>query len=116
MLDRHEINNHNNNHNKDSTKKSVVPIGLTVGLMIFALLLSLAGYGFRLLAGDDLGVVVRHAVVVVSFFLIVVPSGFVAGAKLLNHFKQADIQTRNAWTLGLLTSCVAILSIMGRYS
>lgn len=95
---------------------SLVPIGLTVGLGVFALILALAGYGFRLLAGDDVGKVVRHASVVVSFFMIVVPSLFVGGAKILNKFQHTNIQTRNAITLGFLISCVAILTIMGRYS
>ncbi len=95
---------------------SLVPIGLTIGLGVFALILALAGYGFRLLAGHEVGVVLRHASVVVSFFMIVVPALFVGGAKLLNAFGGANIQTRNAITLGLLISCVAILTIMGRYS
>lgn len=95
---------------------SLVPLGLTIGLGVFALLLAVAGYGFRLLAGDEVGVVLRHACVVVSFFMIVVPALFVGGAKLLNAFGGANIQTRNAITLGLLMSCVAILTIMGRYS
>lgn len=95
---------------------SLVPIGLTIGLGVFALVLALAGYGFRLLAGHDVGLVVRHATVVVSFFMIVVPAFFVGGAKFLNHFQGTNIQTRNAITLGFLTSCVAILTIMGRYS
>ncbi|MDO5651486.1 MAG: hypothetical protein Q4G13_05045 [Moraxella sp.] len=98
------------------TKTGLVPLGITIGLGVFGLVLALAGYGFRLLAGDELGAVVRHAMVVVSFFLIVVPSGFVGGAKLLNRFQGTNIHTRNAWTLGLLTSCVMILGIMGRYS
>lgn len=95
---------------------SLVPIGVTIGLAVFALVLALAGYGFRLLAGHDAGAVVRHASVVVSFFMIVVPALFVGGAKILNKFKGANIQTQNAITLGYLTSVVAILTIMGRYS
>ncbi|WP_245640039.1 hypothetical protein [Moraxella oblonga] len=97
-------------------KPSLVPMGLTIGLGVFALILALAGYGFRLLAGDSLGAVVRHAFVVVSFFMMVVPCLFVGGAKLSNKFQGTNIQTRNAITLGFLISCVAILSIMGRYS
>ena len=101
---------------KQPNKTSLVPLGLTVGLGVFALILALAGYGFRLLAGHEVGQVVRHALVVVSFFMVVVPALFVGGAKLLNKYQGANIQTRNAITLGLLTSCVAILTIMGRYS
>ncbi|TWV83378.1 hypothetical protein [Moraxella sp. VT-16-12] len=102
--------------NQPTTPPSLVPLGLTISLAIFALILACAGYGFRLLAGHDVGSVLRHALVVVSFFVIVVPCAFVGGAKLMNTFKHTNIQTRNALTLGLLISCVAILTIMGRYS
>lgn len=95
---------------------SLVPMGLTVGLGLFALILALAGYGFRLLAGDSVEAVIRHAVEVVSFFMVVVPFVFVLGAKLLNKFNNTNIQTRNAITLGFLISCVGLLTIMGRYS
>lgn len=95
---------------------NLVPIGVTIGLGVFALVLALAGYGFRLLAGHEMGAVIRHASVVVSFFMIVIPALFVGGAKLLNRFHGINIQTRNAITLGYLTSVVAILTIMGRYS
>lgn len=101
---------------QNSKLPSLVPMGLTIGLGVFALLLALAGYGFRLLAGDEVGKVVRHALVVVSFFMIVVPSLFVGGSKLMNKYKGTNIQTRNALTLGFLMSCVALLTIMGRYS
>lgn len=95
---------------------SLVPMGLTIGLGVFAFLLSIAGYGFRLLAGEDLGSVARHALVVVSFFVIVLPSLFVIGAKILNKVSGTTVQTQNAITLGFLISCVAVLSIMGVYS
>ena len=99
-----------------TTQSSLIPMGVTVGLGVFAFLLALAGYGFRLLSGEPVATVVRHALVVVSFFLIVVPSAFVGGSMLLNRLQNTHIHPRNAWTLGLLTSVVAILSIMGRYS
>lgn len=95
---------------------SLVPKGITIGLGVFAFLLAIAGYGFRLLAGDEPMAVLRHGLVVVSFFMIVVPSLFVGGAWLLNHLTGSKVQTRNAWTLGWLMSCVALLTIMGRYS
>lgn len=101
---------------ENKTKHSLVPLGVTIGLGLFAFVLAVAGYGFRLLVGDDLAVVLRHAMVVVSFFMVVVPALFVLGAKFLNKFHGANIQTRNAITLGFLTSAVAILTIMGRYS
>ena len=34
---------------------NLVPIGVTIGLGVFALVLALAGYGFRLLAGHEMG-------------------------------------------------------------
>ncbi|UNU73154.1 hypothetical protein LU293_08775 [Moraxella nasovis] len=101
---------------KNQANTKLVPLGITVGLAIFAFALAVAGYGFRLLAGDELGAVIRHALVVVSFFMIVIPALFVGGAKLLNKFSGTQIQTRNAVTLGYLMACVMILTIMGRYS
>ena len=98
------------------TPKNLVPLGVTIGLTIFALLLTLMGYGFRLLVGDSVADVVRHAAVVLSFFLIVFPALITAGSKLMNKFTGTRIQTRNAWTLGLLLSCVMILTMMGQYS
>lgn len=106
----------NNKIPTQTTKPSLIPMGVTVGLAIFAFLLAIAGYGFRLLSGDSTSSVLRHALVVVSFFLVVVPSAFVGGSMLLNRLQDTYIHPRNAWTLGLLTSVVAILSIMGRYS
>lgn len=100
----------------NKTKHVVVPMGITIGLGVFALILALAGYGFRLLAGESIGVVARHAMVVVSFFVIVLPSAFVGGAKIINKINGSQIHWRNAWTLGWLISCVMILTIMGRYS
>lgn len=99
-----------------NTNPSLIPKTITAGLGVFAFLLAIAGYVFRLLAGDEPMLVVRHALVVVSFFMLVVPSMFVGGAWLLNTVNNANIQTRNAWTLGWLMSCVALLTIMGRYS
>ena len=95
---------------------SLVPMGVTIGLAVFALALASLGFGFRLLGGETVADVVRHALAIVAFFLIVLPSGFVAGAKLLNRIEGSHIATRNAFTLGLLISVVALLTIMGRYS
>lgn len=94
----------------------IVPFGVTVGLGIFALVLSLAGYGFRLLFGEPFSVVVLHALKVVPVFMIVIPALSCAVAFLMNHFSRAGIHYRNAWTLGWLLSAVAMLSIMGVYS
>lgn len=100
----------------DSTPRSLVPKGITIGLAMFALVLSLAGYGFRLMIGDDVGTVLRHAAVIVPAFVIGIPLFFWLGSRLLNKVKGMHIETRNALTLGWLTACVAMLWLMGTYS
>ncbi|MBP2280151.1 hypothetical protein RCH20_000504 [Psychrobacter sp. PL15] len=95
---------------------SLVPKGLTIGLAVFALILSLAGYGFRLIVGDNLGEVLRHASVVVSAFMIGIPLFFWLGSRLLNKVKGMHIQSWNAVSLGYLTSCISLLWLMGTYS
>ncbi len=98
------------------SKRSLVPKGITIGLAMFALVLSLAGYGFRLLVGDDIGEVLRHAAVIVPTFVIGIPLFFWLGSRVLNKVKGMNIETRNALTLGWLTACVAMLWLMGSYS
>lgn len=100
----------------NNAQKSLVPMALTIGLGIFAFLLAIAGYGLRLLAGDAPMAVLTHALKVVPVFMLVIPALMCAGAYLMNHFSAADIQMRNAWTLGWLLSVVGMLSIMGVYS
>lgn len=102
------------NHQK--TKAVLVPWGVTWGLGAFALLLVSAGYGFRLLAGDPVASVLSHAAKIVPVFMFVIPMLSCAVASLMNRFAHAGIHMRNAWTLGWLLSCVAMLSIMGAYS
>lgn len=94
----------------------VIPLGVTILLFIASLVLSLAGYGLRLLAGDDIGAVLVHAAKVVPFFVFVVPALIWLGSIVLNKMGKAAIHPRNAWTLGWLLSTVAMLSIMGVYS
>lgn len=96
--------------------RSLVPKGITIGLAVFALVLSLAGYGFRLMIGDDVGVVLRHAAVIVPTFVIGIPLFFWLGSRVVNKVKGLQIETRNALTLGWLTACVAMLWLMGSYS
>ncbi|MER1972406.1 MAG: hypothetical protein ABS880_01440 [Psychrobacter alimentarius] len=96
--------------------RSLVPKGITIGLAIFALVLSLAGYGFRLMIGDDVGVVLRHAAVVIPTFVLGIPLFFWLGSRVLNKVKGLHIETRNALTLGWLTACVSMLWLMGSYS
>ena len=96
--------------------RSSVPKGITIGLAIFALVLSLAGYGFRLMIGDDVGVVLRHAAVVIPTFVLCIPLFFWLGSRVLNKVKGLHIETRNALTLGWLTACVSMLWLMGSYS
>ena len=95
---------------------SLVPKGITIGLAIFALILSLAGYGFRLLAGHEPAEVLLHAAVLVPVFVLGIPLLFWLGSRVLNKVKGMHIETRNAISLGLLTSCVSLLWIMGTYS
>ncbi|MFA9485367.1 hypothetical protein LU276_04490 [Moraxella haemolytica] len=102
-----------NNHHQLS---SVIPWGVTVALFCSSLILSLAGYGLRLLAGDDTQAVISHAIKVVPFFVFVVPALIWLGSLLLNKMGKTTIHPRNAWTLGWLLATVAMLSIMGVYS
>lgn len=99
-----------------SKKPALVPMGVTIGLGVFAFILSIAGYLLRLMIEKDKSAVLLHALKVVPVFMLVVPILMCAGAHLLNHLGKANIRMRNAWTLGWLLSCVAMLSIMGVYS
>ncbi|MDO4441736.1 MAG: hypothetical protein Q4B81_06105 [Moraxella sp.] len=101
------------NHTKTP---SIIPWGVTVALFCSSLVLSLAGYGFRLMVGDDTQAVISHAAKVVPFFVFVLPALIWLGSLLLNKMGKAAIHPRNAWTLGWLLSTVAMLSIMGVYS
>ncbi len=101
---------------KPSQKRSLVPKGITIGLAVFALVLSLAGYGFRLMVGDDFGDVLRHAAVVVPAFVIGIPLLFWLGSRVFNKVKGANIESWNAISLGYLTSCISLLWLMGTYS
>ena len=102
--------------NQDLQPRSLVPKGITIGLAMFALILSLAGYGFRLMVGDDTGEVLRHAAVIVPAFMLGIPVLFWLGSRLLNKVKGMDIAGWNAISLGYLTSCISMLWLMGTYS
>lgn len=97
-------------------KRSLVPKGITIGLAIFSLILSLAGYGFRLMVGDDVGDVLRHAAVIVPAFVLGIPLLFWLGARVFNKLNGTDIAGWNAISLGYLTSCISLLWLMGTYS
>ena len=60
---------------------SLVPKGTAIGLAVFAIVLSLSGYGFRLLLGEDVGTVLRHAAVIVPTFVIGIPLFFWVGSR-----------------------------------
>ncbi|MDO5770247.1 MAG: hypothetical protein Q4P13_12150 [Psychrobacter sp.] len=98
------------------TEPSLVPKGITIGLAFFALTLSLSGYGFRLAVGEELSAVLRHAAMLVPAFVIGIPLLFWLGSLVMNKVTGSSIQRRNAITLGLLTSSVAMLWLMGTYS
>ncbi len=97
-------------------QRSLVPKGITIGLAVFALVLSLAGYGFRLIVGDDTGEVLRHAAIIVPAFMLGIPLFFWVGSKILNKVKGMHIESWNAISLGYLTSCISMLWLMGTYS
>jgi len=97
-------------------RRSLVPKGITIGLATFSLVLSLAGYGFRLMIGDDVGTVLRHAAVIVPTFVLGIPLFFWIGSRILNKVKGLHIESWNAISLGYLTSCVSMLWLMGTYS
>jgi len=97
-------------------QRSLVPKNITIGLAVFSLVLSLAGYGFRLMIGDNVGSVLRHAAVIVPAFVLGIPLFFWVGSRVVNKVKGLHIETRNALTLGWLTACVAMLWLMGTYS
>lgn len=100
----------------ETQQRSLVPKGITIGLAVFALVLSLAGYGFRLMVGDDTGEVLRHAAVIVPAFMLGIPVFFWLGSKILNKVKGMHIESWNAISLGYLTSCISMLWLMGTYS
>lgn len=97
-------------------KTNVVPLGTTIALGVFAFCLSVAGYGFRLLLGEPVALVFAHAIKVVPFFMLGIPSLVCLVALIMNRFFGHHIATKNAWTLGWLLSAVAMLSLMGVYS
>lgn len=103
-------------HSSGSQTRSLVPKGITIGMAVFALVLSLAGYGFRLLVGDDVQTVLRHAAMIVPAFMLGIPLLFWVGSRILNKVKGLHIASWNAISLGYLTSCVSMLWLMGTYS
>ena len=100
----------------ETPQRSLVPKGITIGLAMFALVLSLAGYGFRLMVGDDVETVLRHAAVIVPAFMLGIPLFFWVGSRILNKVKGLHIESWNAISLGYLTSCISMLWLMGTYS
>lgn len=107
---------HIKQQNTDLQPRSLVPKGITIGLAAFALVMSLAGYGFRLLAGHPVNEVLLHAAVLVPAFVIGIPLLFWLGSHLFNKLNGTDIAGWNAISLGYLTSCISLLWIMGAYS
>ncbi len=107
---------HIKQQNTDLQPRSLVPKGITIGLAAFALVMSLAGYGFRLLAGHTVNEVLLHAAVLVPAFVIGIPLLFWLGSHLFNKLNGTDIAGWNAISLGYLTSCISLLWIMGTYS
>ena len=98
------------------SEQHLVPKYITVGLALFSLVLSLAGYGFRLAVGHEPMAVLRHAAVIVPAFVLGIPLLFWLGAQVFNKINGTHIETRNALSLGWLTACVSMLWLMGSYS
>ena len=97
-------------------KISLVPKGVTIGLAIFAIVLTLAGFVFRLALGETLSAILPNVLITTLVFWVGIPLFFVAGAKIVNRFThRPPIQTRNALTLGLLSTCVTMLWLMSMY-
>lgn len=116
-MDKPTSPNHDNNGSSNrQQKRSLVPKGITIGLAIFSLILSLAGYGFRLMVGDDVGDVLRHAAVIVPAFVLGIPLLFWLGSRVFNKLNGTNIAGWNAISLGYLTSCISLLWLMGTYS
>ncbi len=111
-----DLNQTDQNGQSSDTTPSLVPLGITRGLAIFSLILSLAGYVFRLLTGEAWQSVLQHAAVIVPAFVIGIPLLFWLGAWMMNRLTDANIQRRNALSLGWLLSCVTMLWLMGTYS
>lgn len=97
-----------------SNEKSLVPIGVTLGLGAFALILGMAGFLVKVvLFGETMAQMLPQFVRVVAIFWLLIPCGFMLGARIVNKFSgKSPILPRNALTLGLLISCVAMLWLM----
>ena len=110
-----DLQNNTVNH-IDNKPRSLVPKGITIGLAVFALILSLAGYIFRLIAGHDTTEVLLHAAVLIPAFVLGIPLLFWLGSRLFNKLNGTHIESWNAISLGYLTSCISLLWLMGTYS
>lgn len=106
------------NQGKTNTKSSAgrVPIGTTIGLGLGVFCLSGAGFGVRWMVGESVADFFWQALAVMGFFVLGLPCLFCVGALVMNHFLQAGILLRNAWTLGWLMAFAFVLSLMGIYS
>lgn len=94
-------------------KTVLVPKHITIGLGIFAVILGLGGFAFRLAMGEDFSSIMPSLIKVVLIFWLGIPLFFVIGAKVMNRFSgKPPIQSHNAVTLGLLFTCVAMLWMM----
>ena len=110
------IQGQSNSAHKDGKPRSLVPTSITIGLAAFALVLSLAGYGFRILVGHNVLEVLQHAAVLVPAFVVGIPLLFWLGSRLFNKINGTHIESRNAISLGYLTACISMLWLMGTYS
>ncbi len=94
--------------------KSLVPMGITIGLAVFAFILGIAGFLVEIfLFHKTVSQIMPSVVRVVAIFWLLIPCGFMLGARIINKYSQkSSILPRNALTLGLLFTCVAMLWLM----
>ena len=79
----------------DVQSPSLVPKGLTIGLAIFAVLLGLAGFGFRLMFGDSLSSILPLAGEYHCDFLVGYPTGFCRGLKDIKSLLRACTDSKS---------------------
>ncbi|MEY2863609.1 MAG: hypothetical protein RLY58_1316 [Pseudomonadota bacterium] len=88
---------------------NLVPLPITVGLAVFAGILSLAGFIFLPPDARPLSTILT----VFAVYVLAVPLAFVLGGWVMRQVNGDAIHWRNALSLGLLVSVVAILWKMG---
>lgn len=105
----------------NQTKKNLVPLPIMVGLIGFTILLLALSFVMVFITGTHLGIpsgdiwaqTLPSMLLLIPIHLLGIPIAFVLGSWAMNRFNHANIQRRNAVTLGFLISCVFLLWRMG---